>query len=959
MANTVTILSYANTFGEWVTTTNKLAQENNDLAANNYFKYSGTLYLNDVTLGLSVANNAVFGGQLSVQGVGSSFYVQRNARVDGTIYNTNTSLSLVTSGQANIGGPLLALSSGTGLNVANNSLFNGTIMVVGQSNLNGNTVISNTLFITGSTNISNTVYITGTTTVSNNVNITGNTIIGGNINVVQNVYANNTTLLNQVTANNFVANTSLVSPLIYSSNTQSNYFVANTSVQTPTLIVIGTEYVDTVSANTLVTTPLVTVTTRVDANSAIGYFGSIQAPYIISPTLFTTTTYGKNLVANTSVQTPTLVVIGTEYVDTIRANTIITTPVANVANSLYANNASGYFNTLQTTGQFTVGGNFVINGSTVYNANTFTLNAGSSIGLQSAYTVNRGITGANAAIRWNEGSQYWDINNVTSGSYYRILTTEQLDNTVLSTSTITAPTSNVANTLNNNITAVFGYAQSAYNKANAANVLAQSAYNSGNSNYTILSTYSTSGYDRANAANVLAQSAYNKANTGSGTFNGTTGQAVSSNGVITFSSTNGVTITGSANTLTINTPQSVVSGAAPTFSGANFSSIPNGALTNSTVTVNGVSFSLGDSKTVTAAAGTLTGTTLNSGVTLSSLTQVGTITSGTWSASFGAVSGANLTSLTAGNLTGTIPSSVLGNSNHYIGTTSIALNRSSASQTLTGVSIDGNSGTTSQTNFSNLTINSSQVLYAGNYNSYSPTLTGGNASGTWNINIYGNSATTSQTNFSNLTIGSSQVLYAGNYNSYSPTLTGGNASGTWSINVTGSSGYATYAGYVNGNASSYQAVYYDYASTGYYIQPSASSFMNALTVSGLNVGGGLGSVVYGEIRAGSNITAYYSSDKKLKENIRDIPNALDTVLSIGGKLFDWTDEYITKRGGEDGYFVQKSDFGVIAQDVQSVFPVAIRTKPDGTLVVDYEKLCALAFAAIRELKGEVEILKGK
>jgi hypothetical protein len=48
---------------------------------------------------------------------------------------------------------------------------------------------------------------------------------------------------------------------------------------------------------------------------------------------------------------------------------------------------------------------------------------------------------------------------------------------------------------------------------------------------------------------------------------------------------------------------------------------------------------------------------------------------------------------TAGNLTGTIPSTVLGNSNLYIGTTSIVLNRSSTSQSLTGVSIDGNAGT--------------------------------------------------------------------------------------------------------------------------------------------------------------------------------------------------------------------------------------------------------------------------
>ena len=55
--------------------------------------------------------------------------------------------------------------------------------------------------------------------------------------------------------------------------------------------------------------------------------------------------------------------------------------------------------------------------------------------------------------------------------------------------------------------------------------------------------------------------------------------------------------------------------------------------------------------------------------------------------------GSQLTNLSAGNLSGTIPSAVLGNSSFNIGTTSIALNRSSASQSLTGVSIDGNAGT--------------------------------------------------------------------------------------------------------------------------------------------------------------------------------------------------------------------------------------------------------------------------
>ena len=93
----------------------------------------------------------------------------------------------------------------------------------------------------------------------------------------------------------------------------------------------------------------------------------------------------------------------------------------------------------------------------------------------------------------------------------------------------------------------------------------------------------------------------------------------------------------------------------------------------------------------------LSGTTLGSGVTASSLTAVGTITTGTWSGLFGAVSGANLTSLTAGNLTGTISSTVLGNSTVYIGTTAVALNRASANLALTGILSETYSGATSGT----------------------------------------------------------------------------------------------------------------------------------------------------------------------------------------------------------------------------------------------------------------------
>lgn len=119
------------------------------------------------------------------------------------------------------------------------------------------------------------------------------------------------------------------------------------------------------------------------------------------------------------------------------------------------------------------------------------------------------------------------------------------------------------------------------------------------------------------------------------------------------------------------------------------------------------------------------------------------------------------------------------------------------------------------------------------------------------------------------------------------------------------------------------------------------------------------STVAGEIRASNNITGFYASDIKFKTNIQTIQGALSKVECIGGKTFDWTDEYVSTHGGDDGYYVTKSDFGVIAQDVQQVFPTAVRTREDGSLAVDYVKLAALAFAAINELNAKVDALAAK
>ena len=116
-------------------------------------------------------------------------------------------------------------------------------------------------------------------------------------------------------------------------------------------------------------------------------------------------------------------------------------------------------------------------------------------------------------------------------------------------------------------------------------------------------------------------------------------------------------------------------------------------------------------------------------------------------------------------------------------------------------------------------------------------------------------------------------------------------------------------------------------------------------------------VTFAEVRSSGNITAYYSSDLALKENISPITNALDKVSQIGGYNFDWKDSHIKDRGGEDGYFVRKSDVGIIAQEVQKVLPEVVGERDDGTLGVKYEQIVPLLIESIKELKSEIESLK--
>ena len=100
--------------------------------------------------------------------------------------------------------------------------------------------------------------------------------------------------------------------------------------------------------------------------------------------------------------------------------------------------------------------------------------------------------------------------------------------------------------------------------------------------------------------------------------------------------------------------------------------------------------------------------------------------------------------------------------------------------------------------------------------------------------------------------------------------------------------------------------------------------------------------VYGAIEASGDITAFATSDERLKTNIVKISNALDIIESIQGVEFDWNCEW--KNG---------PDAGVIAQQVEEVFPIAVITRGDGFKAVNYDRLIPLLIQCIKELKAKL------
>jgi hypothetical protein len=218
------------------------------------------------------------------------------------------------------------------------------------------------------------------------------------------------------------------------------------------------------------------------------------------------------------------------------------------------------------------------------------------------------------------------------------------------------------------------------------------------------------------------------------------------------------------------------------------------------------------------------------------------------------------------------------------------------------------------------------------------------------------------------------LLHSGNYNSYSPTLTGGNASGTWGIAITGNAARATRANgnfYIDDNygntvvgvytSTRLQGVFamgdaYKLAADGSsasnhygiaWSHPNHGGTASNLSSHGMLVqqAGTTMAAISTNIWCSGDVIAY--SDARVKDNVQVIDNPLERIKKVRGVTFTRTDL-------DDK---EKRHAGVIAQEMREAMPELVSENAKGELSVSYGNTVSLLIECIKEQQTQIDELK--
>ncbi len=97
----------------------------------------------------------------------------------------------------------------------------------------------------------------------------------------------------------------------------------------------------------------------------------------------------------------------------------------------------------------------------------------------------------------------------------------------------------------------------------------------------------------------------------------------------------------------------------------------------------------------------------------------------------------------------------------------------------------------------------------------------------------------------------------------------------------------------------------------------------------------------------SSGTTCSTSDIRLKKDIAPLQDSLDKISQLRGVTYHWKDP---SRGKD-------LEMGLIAQEVEKIFPELVGTDGEGWKTMQYERLVSPLVEAVKELKADNDNLR--
>ena len=621
-----------------------------------------------------------------------------------------------------------------------------------------------------------------------------------------------------------------------------------------------------------------------------------------------------------------------------------------------------------TFGNMTVSGNLTVSGITTY-INTTTLNVGDNIitlnadhsgapSQNAGFEVNRGSS-TTVSFLWDEANLRWTLGsqNLVAGTFIGAL-------------------SGTASQVSNSLTAGTG--------------LSGTAYNGGTAQTWSLATAGAGAASYSSGISAIAVDIYGRVTSVTGSAGYVTSSGVTSVATGTYLTGGTITSTGTIgiNANTGNIASTVVArDASGNFSAGTITATLSGQATSVSNSLSagtglsGSAYNGGAAQTWSLATAGLGAASYSSGISAISVDAYGRVTSVTGSAGYvtssGVTSVATGTGLTGGTITSTgtisLASGVIASPATFSsGISSITVDTYGRVTAVSGsagyVTSSGVTSVATDTYLTGGTITSTGTIgINANTGNIASTVVARDASGNFSAGTITATLSGSATSAGSATTAGSvtNALTAGTGLTSAGTYDGG-AARTFSLATAGagassySSGISaiTVDAYGRVTAVSHSAGYT--TNVGTVTSVAAGTYMTGgtITSSGTLSADATTTATASKLAARDASGDIYAndfqatSDARLKTDIIEIQNALDTIEKINGVKFKWNE--LATNPDKD-----KVQVGVIAQEVEAVVPEIVNTNDDGYKSVSYDKLVPLLIQAVKELSEKVKKLEGK